>query len=153
MIYTERLQDEIENTKVSETLEVEVPDRVVDAIASRLDVLDEPDEGDARDLAHDHVAASFRFVTTDGEPVEEVALERADGGVTLEYDESDHGADGDPDESPAPIDVDATAELDYASDPERPLSIELEIPAGVVDEDELDDVLETVSIDARIADE
>jgi len=90
MIYTERLQDEIENTTVSETLEVEVPDRVVD---------------------------------------------------------------GDPDESPAPIDVDATAELDYASDPERPLSIELEIPAGVVDEDELDDVLETVSIDARIADE
>lgn len=68
--------------------------------------------------------------------------------VGLTFDEGEHSSN----EAPEPIDVEATAELDYAADPDRPLSIKLEVPAGVVDDD-LDDVLEAVSIEARLVDE
>jgi len=189
---------------VSKTIEAEVPDHVVDAIASRLDVVDQPDRETALDLAHECVETSFRFVTTDGEPVEDAALDRAGGeewrevdvplddatleavdeaadrsgvdrlewlrgaardrleneqsddgdGIALTFDEDDATTTDDAESSSAdtaePIDVEAAAELDYVTDPRRPLSIELAIPGEVVDESELDDVLECVSIEARI---
>jgi len=69
--------DRTENNTVTETLEVELPTDVVDAIADQLEDVDDPDASDARDFAHEHVATSFRFVTSDGREVEQVALERA----------------------------------------------------------------------------
>ncbi|UHQ98285.1 hypothetical protein HYG81_19620 (plasmid) [Natrinema zhouii] len=53
----------------------------------------------------------------------------------------------------APIDVEATAKLDYAADPEQSLSIELEVPAGVANSVDLEDALSAVLIEARIAEE
>lgn len=69
--------------------------------------------------------------------------------VALTFDEDECSSS----EPPEPIGIEATAELDYAADPERPLSIELEVPAGVVDDVDLDDALAAVSIEARIAEE
>ena len=153
MIYTDEAQDEIKSTTASEAVTITVPDRVVDAIAARLDVLEDPDEADARDIAFDHVEMSHRLVTPDGELVERAALDRADGGLELEYDEDDVASSSADEETPEPIEVGASAQLDYADDPTRPLSIDVAIPAGVIDEDDLDGVLESVSIDARIVDE
>jgi len=51
---------------------------------------------------------------------------------------------------PEPIDCRAEAELDY-NDPDRPLSISIDVPADVVDDP--DEVLESVSISAKLVDE
>lgn len=198
MTTTKTRCDAVESTTTDEDVTITVPERVVDAIADRLETLEDPDEDVAHDLALDHVDMSHRLVTEGGEDVATAALDRAGvieedvdipldeetieavdkaaeargmsreewvcaaardrlnevddtDDVTLEYDEDEAGHAGS--EDPEPIEVDAIAKLDYATDPEQPLSIELEVPAGVIDEDELGDVLDAVSINARIADE
>ena len=77
MLYTEDIQDQIRTTKSQPTVELEVPDEVVDAIACRLDVVDEPTPADARSVAWDHVEPNFELVTSDGERVTTAALGRA----------------------------------------------------------------------------
>ena len=77
MLYTEDIQDQIRTTKSQPTVELEVPDEVVDAIACRLDVADEPTPADARSVAWDHIQPNFELVTSDGERVTTTALGRA----------------------------------------------------------------------------
>ena len=43
-----------------------------------------------------------------------------------------------PTADPEPIALEATAELDYSSDPDRPLTVEVELPGDVVDAPEVD---------------
>lgn len=153
-----------ENRTISKTIDITVPDEVVGAIADRLATLEDPDRVDAIDLLHDHVETTSRFETTAGDSAIDAALERAEecpcakgetdapaGGTTLEFDEDDVASSDDRDATPEPIDVDAAAQLDFAADPERPLSIELEVPAGVIDEDDLDEYTSAVRIEARVA--
>jgi len=52
---------------------------------------------------------------------------------------------------PEPIRCNAHAELDWSTAPERPLSIHVEIPPGLVED--VQDVTETVEISASVADE
>jgi hypothetical protein len=56
-----------------------------------------------------------------------------------------------PTADPEPIALEATAELDYSSDPDRPLTVEVELPGDVVDDPE--SALEAVAIRATVADE
>ena len=56
------------------------------------------------------------------------------------------------DADPEPIDCNARAQLDYATDPDRPLSIHVEIPSGVVGS-RLEDVTDAVQLSASVVDE
>jgi len=56
------------------------------------------------------------------------------------------------DTDPEPIDCNARAQLDYATDPDRPLSIHVEIPPGVVGS-RLEDVTDAVQVSASVVDE
>ena len=55
------------------------------------------------------------------------------------------------DTDPEPIDCNARAQLDYAADPDRPLSIHVEIPPGVVEDAQ--DVTDAVQLSASVVDE
>lgn len=76
-LYTRDTQEQIRATKTEPSVELEVPDEVVDAIACRLDVVDEPTPADARSAAWDHIQPNFELVTSDGERVTTAALGRA----------------------------------------------------------------------------
>jgi len=70
------MQSKIESTTHEEHREIEVPEDVVTAIAARLEAVDDPDAGDVRDLAHDHIDETTEFVTTDGQSLETAVLSR-----------------------------------------------------------------------------
>ena len=54
-------------------------------------------------------------------------------------------------DDPEPIPLEATATLDYSTNPDRPVTVEVELPADVVDDPQA--AIEAVSIRATIADE